>query len=57
MDRRRVGHVEHLGAELVGVPLGQGGDLGGVADRSDDPVTTLEELLGEVASEAAADAW
>ena len=55
-DRRRFGHVEHPGMERARVALDQVTDLGGVADRSDDAVSAREELLGEVASEAAADA-
>ena len=55
-DRRRVGHVEQFGVERLRVTLEQIGDLAGVANRSDDAVAALEELIGELAAEAAADA-
>ena len=55
-DRRGVGDVEHLGAERLGVLLDEVADLGGVADGADDAVAPLEELLGQLAAEAAADA-
>jgi len=53
-DRRCVGHVEHLCMECFGITLEQVGDFAGVADRSDHAVATLEELIGQVATEAAA---
>jgi hypothetical protein len=55
-DRGSVGDVEDLDAKGVRVPLRQVGDLGGVADSADDAVTALEQLGGELAAEAAADA-
>ena len=56
MHRRRVGDVEHLRAECLGVALGEVGDLAGVADGAHDAVAALQELSGELAAEAAADA-
>ena len=54
-DRRCVGHVEHLGMECLGITFDQIGDFSGVADGSDNAVAAVEELIGEVATEAAAD--
>jgi hypothetical protein len=42
--------------ERFGITVEQIGDLASVADGSDDAVAALEELIGEVAPEAAADA-
>jgi hypothetical protein len=53
-DRRRVGHFEHLGVECLGITLNQIGDFASVADSSYYAVAALKELIGELATEAAA---
>jgi hypothetical protein len=55
-DRRRVGHIEHLGTERAAVLVQEIGDLALVPDGADDAVTTFEQLFGELAAEAAAHA-
>jgi hypothetical protein len=54
-DRARVGDVEELHVEGVGMLLGQVGDGVGAADGADDGVAAVEQLAGEFAAEAAAD--
>ncbi len=56
MDSRRVGDVEHLDAERVGIVLDQIGDLSRVANGSDDAIAPRQDLLGELAAESAAHA-
>src|SRR5271165_4082826 len=51
---RWVGHLEHLGVECLWITLDQIGHFGGVADGSYHAVAALEELIGELATEAAA---
>ncbi len=55
-DGGGVGHIQDRGLERLRVAVEQVLDLAGVADGADDAVTVVEELLGELASEAAADA-
>jgi hypothetical protein len=56
VHRGGVGHVEHLGAECLRVPLEKVADLGGVADGADNAIATFEELFGNLTAEAATDA-
>ena len=55
VNRRGVGHVEHLCMECIGIMLEQIGDFAGVADGSNHAVAAFEELIGELATKAAAD--
>jgi len=55
-DRLGVGDVEQFAAERVGVAVGEVGDGLGAADGADDGVAAVEELGGQLAAEAAADA-
>ena len=45
----------NLDAEQVGVLLAEVGDRLRLADRTDDTVTSVEQLFGEVTAETAAD--
>jgi hypothetical protein len=55
VDRACVGHVEQFGAEGLRVSLEKVADLTGVAHGADDAVAASEELVGQLAAEAAAD--
>jgi hypothetical protein len=55
-DGSGVGHLQHLGDERIRVTIGEVGDLRGVSDGADHPVSTFEQLTGQFPSEAAADA-
>src|SRR5271165_1956502 len=55
-DRGGVADVEDFTVEGVGVSGGEVGGALGLADGADDGVAAVEELFGEVAAEAAADA-
>ena len=54
-DGDGVSDVEDRGCERLRIPVEQVLDVAGVADGADDAVTAVEELLGELAAEAAAD--
>ena len=55
-DRRRVGHVELLGTERLGILLMQISYFAGVANGADDTVAPLEQLPGQLAPESTTDA-
>ena len=50
-----VAHVEHFDPEQVGVLLAEVGDRARSADRTDDTITSTEQLFGEVTTESTAD--
>jgi hypothetical protein len=50
-----VSHFEHFSVERLWMTLDQIGDFLGVADSSDNEIAAFKKLLGELATEAAAD--
>ena len=51
-----VGHLQHLGDERIRVTIGEVGDLRGVSDGADHPVSAFEQLTGQFSAESEADA-